>query len=225
MPPRPKFTKEEVLQAALKIVREKGEAALTARNLGAELGSSTRPLFTLFDGMDQIKAELAKGPAMDLFFSHCEGFRDYTPAFKRYGLMLVSFAEQESHLFEFMFTSPHGESLTLREWTRDRLGESAVQLLQQEYDLDEETARTLFGEVWLHCFALCVIKVKHVVTLTDQDVPESLSRSFVGLLSVAKAGLIHKLGVAPVKGESPDPFPVANTPLVPIVSPVPSPRS
>lgn len=198
MPPRPKFTKEEVLNAALKIVREKGEASLTARNLGAELGSSTRPLFTLFSGMDQIKQELVEGPAMDLFWEHCSNVSGYTPAFKKFGLMLVDFAENEPHLFEFLFISPHGKTLTLQEWTHDRLGDMAVNMICSEYDLDQETARTLFREVWLHCFALCVLKVKNVVHLTDQEVSESLSRSFVGLLSVANAGLIDKLGVAPV---------------------------
>ena len=48
MPPRPKFTKEQVLEAALRIVETEGESALTARRLGQELGSSPRPIFTLF---------------------------------------------------------------------------------------------------------------------------------------------------------------------------------
>ena len=34
MPPRPKFTKEQVLHAALGIVDAEGESALTARRLG-----------------------------------------------------------------------------------------------------------------------------------------------------------------------------------------------
>ena len=41
MPPKPKFTVEEVLDAALAIVRESGEEALTARSLGTALNSST----------------------------------------------------------------------------------------------------------------------------------------------------------------------------------------
>ena len=37
MPPKPKFTKEEVAAAALEIVKQDGVAALTARNLGTIL--------------------------------------------------------------------------------------------------------------------------------------------------------------------------------------------
>ena len=34
MPPKPKFSREEIVQAALKIVSEKGVEALTAKELG-----------------------------------------------------------------------------------------------------------------------------------------------------------------------------------------------
>ena len=36
MPPKPKFTKDQMIAAALDIVSEKGLSALTARSLGAE---------------------------------------------------------------------------------------------------------------------------------------------------------------------------------------------
>lgn len=40
MPPKPKFTREEVVEAALRLISEKGTDALTARELGERLGSS-----------------------------------------------------------------------------------------------------------------------------------------------------------------------------------------
>lgn len=43
MPPKPKFTREEIIAAALEIVSEKGIEALTAKELGEKLGSSARP--------------------------------------------------------------------------------------------------------------------------------------------------------------------------------------
>ena len=40
MPPKPKFSKEEIIDAALDIVSQNGVAALTARELGEKLGCS-----------------------------------------------------------------------------------------------------------------------------------------------------------------------------------------
>ena len=48
MPPKPKFTKEEIVAAALELVSANGIEALTARELSAYLGSSARPIFTVF---------------------------------------------------------------------------------------------------------------------------------------------------------------------------------
>ena len=58
MPPRPKFTREEIIEAALNIVSESGIAALTARNLADRLGCSPRPVFTVFKNMDEVLAEV-----------------------------------------------------------------------------------------------------------------------------------------------------------------------
>ena len=54
MPPKMKFTHEEVIAAALEIVREGGMPALTARSLAAALGSSAKPVFGLFENMQQV---------------------------------------------------------------------------------------------------------------------------------------------------------------------------
>ena len=55
MPPKPKFTREEIAAAALEIVKESGVDALTARNLGDRLGTSSRPIFTAFKNMSEVK--------------------------------------------------------------------------------------------------------------------------------------------------------------------------
>ena len=58
MPPKPKFSREEIVQAALKIVSEKGVEALTAKELGQALGSSARPIFTVFKNMKEVQDQV-----------------------------------------------------------------------------------------------------------------------------------------------------------------------
>ena len=52
MPPKPKFARDEIVQAALTIVSEKGVESLTAKELGDALGASARPIFTVFASMN-----------------------------------------------------------------------------------------------------------------------------------------------------------------------------
>ena len=55
MPPKAKFTKNEIINAGLEIVRRDGFEALTARALGAELGSSARPIFTVLESKEEVE--------------------------------------------------------------------------------------------------------------------------------------------------------------------------
>ena len=60
MPPKAKFTKEEIMEAALRIVKTDGFDALTSRELGARLGSSARPIFTVFKSMEEVQQGVMK---------------------------------------------------------------------------------------------------------------------------------------------------------------------
>ena len=54
MPPKAKFTKEDIIDAGLAILRERDISAVTAREIGNYLGSSARPIFTVFDNMGEV---------------------------------------------------------------------------------------------------------------------------------------------------------------------------
>ena len=58
MPPKAKFTREEVVRTALEMVRENGMDTLSARNLSARLGSSASPIFTIFQNMEDVQQEV-----------------------------------------------------------------------------------------------------------------------------------------------------------------------
>lgn len=60
MPPKPKYTKEQIVAAALNVVSQKGVQALTAKELGSALGMSTSPIFTVFDSMQEVQDEVKK---------------------------------------------------------------------------------------------------------------------------------------------------------------------
>ena len=58
MAPKNKFTKEEMVAAALQVVRTKGIEGLTAKTMADALGTSTQPIFTAFGSMDIVRQEV-----------------------------------------------------------------------------------------------------------------------------------------------------------------------
>mgnify|MGYP002626302987 CR=1 FL=1 len=55
MPKKATTTKEDIIEGAFQLVREKGHDSLTARNLAAFLGCSTQPIMYQFPSMDALK--------------------------------------------------------------------------------------------------------------------------------------------------------------------------
>lgn len=91
MPPKAKFTRDEILDMALSITKEHGIDAVTARELGNCLGSSKRPIFTVFESMDEVK-ELVILKSKELYGNYMKEGLTNQPAFKGVGISNIRFA-------------------------------------------------------------------------------------------------------------------------------------
>ena len=56
MTPKIRITREEIIAAAVEIVRRDGDAALNARSVAAELHCSTQPVFSNFASMEELRS-------------------------------------------------------------------------------------------------------------------------------------------------------------------------
>ena len=141
MPPKPKFTKEEIVVAALELVSERGMSALTSRDLGARLGSSARPIFTVFNSMEEVQ-EAVRDAALKRFESYAEKAVCYTPVFKQVGMQMILFAKEEPMLFQLCYmTDSH--NIQNFEDIYQRLGDVAytcVDVIQRDYASTSESS-------------------------------------------------------------------------------------
>ncbi|MGM9607903.1 MAG: TetR family transcriptional regulator [Oscillospiraceae bacterium] len=100
MPPKVKVTKEDIVSAAVDVVREKGAAALNARAVAARLGTSTQPIFSHYTTMEALHSDVISY-ADKLYQSFLQ--RDMSsgeyPAYKGSGMAYIRFAQEERELF------------------------------------------------------------------------------------------------------------------------------
>ena len=97
MPPKFKFTKEQIIEAAFNIARRKGLKSLTTRSLAEELGASVRPIYSFFKSMEELEEELVK-KAVELLYEWMVRERTGDPWID-HGIGYVMFAQEEKHLF------------------------------------------------------------------------------------------------------------------------------
>ena len=108
MPPKPKFPREEIIDAAFEIVRSQGTDALTSRALGNKMGSSARPIFTIFKDMSKLKNEV-RSKAETLLNEYLSRAENYEPLYKQAVKETIQFASDEPNLFYLLFMTENGE--------------------------------------------------------------------------------------------------------------------
>lgn len=97
MPPKPKFTREDVVEAAFSVVRKHGWAGLSARSIAQELNSSTQPIYSHLKSIKDLEEEIVK-KIYELLFSYGTTKRTGDP-WVDVGLGYVLFAKEEKQLF------------------------------------------------------------------------------------------------------------------------------
>lgn len=148
MPPIIRFDRNAVLAAALELTRKDGLQALNARAVAREMGSSTQPIFRLFSGMDELKAdviELIKKEYLTFIQSYASS---YDSLFLSTTLGYVLFARQEPEFFKILFMS----DCTLASCP-DMLifPDEYIDQLQQQMGFSRDN--TVLGMQWVWTFA------------------------------------------------------------------------
>ena len=189
MPPKTKFTREEVASVAFAMIKEGGVSALTARDLGARMGTSPRPIFTLFKNMEDVK-QAARALAVKEFMVYLSDYQEYTPAFKRIGMMIVSYGIHEPELFKLLFLQEHPQGVSFTESLKDLNGmdETCVQLVMRDYGLTEGEARLLFEQMWTHALGLGTMCAMGVCGFTEEEIGRRQGVMFASLLMLIKSG-------------------------------------
>lgn len=189
MPPKPKFTREEIVQTALDVGSRKGVEALTAKELGDALGSSARPIFTVFTSMKEVQ-DAVRAAAMRRFESFAEQKLPGMPLFKQVGMRMVLFGAREPKLYQLLFMQENRNAVSFDD-VFGELGptaETCIALIRETYSLSETEARLLFENVWIYTFgvgALCATRVCH---FSEERLGEMLSTEFQAMMLLVKTG-------------------------------------
>lgn len=188
MPPKPKFSREEMIAAALELVSERGVEALTTRGLGEQLGCSARPIFTLFRNMEELFLEVRKA-AMRRFESYAERVTGYAPAFKRTGMQMVLFGAREPKLYQLLFMQEDRQASDFEDvlGTLGATAEKCIANLCSEYGLSREQAHAVFEPVWIYTFGIGTLHATRVCQFSETQVERMLSTEFSAMLHLVKA--------------------------------------
>lgn len=73
MPAVRKVSKEQIIDAAVEVLRDDGFSAINARSVAKKLGCSTQPIYFSFKSMEELKSALTER-AIELHTQHVRDF-------------------------------------------------------------------------------------------------------------------------------------------------------
>lgn len=181
MPPKFLFTKDQVIQAALDLVRDRGMEGLTARALAEKLGCSVKPIFTLFENMEQVQRQtLAAAHALYRRRLDQAMAQGQYPPYKASGLAYIRFAGEERRLFQLLF---------MRDRSRERQDaqreeaeiQPLVELLQRQLGLDRRQARLFHLEMWVYVHGIAAMLATGYLNWDLEFASQALTDGYLGL--------------------------------------------
>ncbi len=176
MPPKSKFTEQEILCAAVEEAERIGFDNLTARTLAAALGSSPRPIFTVFNSMDDVKDGVI-AVARDIYKMYVDEGLAESPAFKGVGKAYIRFAVSRPKLFALLFMREQERTPSVND-VLDVIDGSAERIIRSvidEYGLSAEKAKRVYLHMWLYTHGIAVSLATKLCTFTQEQISAMLT--------------------------------------------------
>lgn len=179
MPPKNRFTREQIIQAAVNMTRREGIGAVTARAVGAELNSSSKVVFGQFESMEELQREVlraAEGLYQARIRQEMEAGR--YPPYKASGMAYIGFAREEPALFRLLFMrdrtreAPPPESEDVRMLTG---------LIQKSIGLGEEEAYLFHLEMWICVHGIAAMLATQYLEWDREMISRMVSDLYDGL--------------------------------------------
>ncbi len=179
MPPKVKVTKEEIINAAVNIVRSSGAQAINARTIASILNCSTQPVFSNFATMDELRlAVVERADILCQEYMQREVDSGEFPAYKANGMAYIRFAKEEKELFKLLYMRdrsgeliPEGSELT----------DEMESIVHNNTGLSGADAKLFHLEIWAYVHGIAAMFATGFLNLDWELVSKMLTDCYQGL--------------------------------------------
>lgn len=179
MAPRVKITKEDIIEAAIELVRQRGALALNARNLATTLNCSTQPIFSNFSSMEELRmVVIEQADWMCNQYIKCEVESGVYPSYKASGMAYIRFAKEERELFKLLYMRDRSAEVVPKEM---ELGDEMKSLLHDNTGLTGAEAEFFHLEMWAFVHGIATMFATGFLNLDWELVSKMLTDAYLGV--------------------------------------------
>lgn len=181
MPPKPKFTKEELVQTALELAREGGLEMVVARNLGKKLNTAPSTIFTHFSSVEEIRQAVIQA-AREIYNGYVEEGLKMVPPMKGFAVQYIRFAMEESNLYSVLFMNKRDDFKYVDFIVNEGHYERILTAAEEDFAINREQAEFVYHNMWAYAHGIAVMSATGVCNFSIEEVAQMLGmacRSFL----------------------------------------------
>ena len=179
MPPKIKVTADDVIKAAVEIVRESGDAALNARALAERIGCSTQPIFSNFRNMDEVRATvIAEADWISREYIDREIRKKEYPPYKASGMAYILFAGEEKELFKLLYMRDRSRESVSED---TELNRTMTDMVAEGTGLAGDRSRLFHLEMWAFVHGIAAMSATGFLDLPRELISDMLTDCYNGL--------------------------------------------
>ncbi len=164
----PKNTKEDIVDAAFEIVKEKGLEGLNARDVAKKLKCSIQPIFYQFATMEDLK-QAVLDKIYNIYREYMLSGENSEQAYKSMGNSYIKFAKDYPECFKILFMQK--TEMNSNNYAQiDHLGDKIIQTGQKFTDLSYEEQTEFHLKVWIFTHGIATLIVTGTLKLTDKEI-------------------------------------------------------
>lgn len=186
MPPKTKITKDMVLDAAFEIARNEGAEQINARTIAQKIGCSTQPVMYQFATIEEIKVEVFRKAEQfhTSYFMTTVG--EFGNPLLEIGMRYIRFAEQEKHLFRFLFQSDRFGDRNIADWVHSEKIQPVLGMMEEQAGITAEQAAELFISVYAVMHGYASMFANNAMEYEEAFIVKSIQRTFLGIVCSMK---------------------------------------
>jgi len=179
MPPKAKVSREDIVSAAVEIVRKNGASAVNARTVASVLNCSTQPVFSNFANMDELRlAVVEEADKICLDYVNREISWGNYPEYKASGMAYIRFAREEKELFKLLYMRDRAAESIPEETD---LGNKMENLVSQNTNLSGDAAKLFHIEMWVYVHGIATMIATGFLDLEWDLISRMLTDAYQGL--------------------------------------------
>ncbi len=182
MPPKPKITRDMVIDAAFEVARKTGAENINARTVSKKLNCSTQPVMYHFATIENLRKAAYKKAGeyhTEYLMNIPETQEDIMLGI---GLNYIRFAIEEPYLFRFLFQLGFAIENSLLEMVNSEELIPVISVMQEEMDMNIEQTKEVFITLALFVHGYASIIANNSLEYDEKLITTHLERVYTGAI-------------------------------------------